>query len=267
MPEFQRPGVTLHYELDGAGPPLVMIAGMVSDSASWGPLVAPLAKSFTLIRPDNRATGRTQSDTDAVGPAELAKDYAALIDHLGLGPVAVLGHSMGGLVALELAARAPDKVDRAVLLAAAPQRFARSAAFFDALVRIRAAGGGEDLWLRALLPWLFGDAPFEAEGALEAMIADALAYPFAQSTADMARQQAALQRYEADHLALAVRQPVLALLGGRDRMLDARDAAQALAPLAQVTVEVLEDLPHSMHWVDPEGLAARIGAFLAGPPG
>ncbi|MEM9639120.1 MAG: lipolytic enzyme, partial [Pseudomonadota bacterium] len=60
MPDLGLPEVTLHYEVTGSGPPMILIAGMMSDSASWGPLIPHLEAHFTLICPDNRTTGRTR---------------------------------------------------------------------------------------------------------------------------------------------------------------------------------------------------------------
>ena len=62
MPVLERDDLELHYEIEGDGPPLLMIAGMASDSASWAPLVPLLTPHFTLIRPDNRTTGRGIKD-------------------------------------------------------------------------------------------------------------------------------------------------------------------------------------------------------------
>lgn len=58
MPEFESSGATVHYEIAGDGPPLLLIAGTASDSASWGPL-PPFLPGRRLIMPDNRGTGRT----------------------------------------------------------------------------------------------------------------------------------------------------------------------------------------------------------------
>ena len=58
MPQFERPGASIHYEVTGNGPPLLLIAGTASDNASWGPLIPPLSEQFRLIMIDNRGSGK-----------------------------------------------------------------------------------------------------------------------------------------------------------------------------------------------------------------
>lgn len=267
MPQLDLPEVTLHYEIDGAGPPLMLVAGTASDSASWGPLVEPLARQFTVIRPDNRSTGRT---TPADAPLSLdhwAGDALALVDHLGLGPVALAGHSLGGMIALAMAAAAPDRVSRLGLLASAPVTVARNAALFDLLLRLRTEGQPPDLWLRAFLPWLFHPRFFDVPGQLDAAIAQSLAYPHAQPAPAMARQVAALQRVDAGALPAQVRCPTLALLAGSDLLIPEAAARAALTPIADLTMVTIPDSGHSIHWDAPAAvLAALIPFFSEGAP-
>lgn len=261
MPILARPDVRLHYEVDGAGPPLLLIAGMCSDGASWLPLLPWLTPHFTVIRPDNRTTGRTAPwDAPASVPI-FAADCAALLDHLGHARAHVLGHSMGGLIALELAAARPGLVATATLLAAAPLRLARNVALFEALLAIRDAGGPPDLWLRAFFPWLFASEAFETPGAIDAAVAAALAYPFAQGAAAMRHQLAAL----AGHVPAAPAKGVAmqAVLGEGDLLIP---ETAARAALGEMPVHVLPRAGHSVHWDAPVEVAVRLRAFAEARP-
>src|SRR4051812_235317 len=114
MPQFQHNRASIHYEIAGEGKPVLLVAGIASDSASWGPLVS-LLPGRQVIRIDNRGCGQTKVD----GPieiAEMADDCAALLRHLRLPAVDVVGHSLGGTIALDLAARHPELVAKVVTL-------------------------------------------------------------------------------------------------------------------------------------------------------
>ena len=114
MPEHVHGDASLHYEIVGDGPPLLLIAGLASDGASWGPLLTELP-GRQLIVVDNRGAGRTRS----AGPirfADLVADIASLLEALGVGPVDVVGHSLGGAIGLWLAAEHPHLVKRLVTL-------------------------------------------------------------------------------------------------------------------------------------------------------
>jgi pimeloyl-ACP methyl ester carboxylesterase len=94
-------GTTIAYEEFGAGPPVLLVHGSVSDRTYWAPVVPALAARFTVVTVDRR--GRGDSGDDArYGVEREAEDIAAVVDAIG-GPVHLVGHSYGGFCALEAA--------------------------------------------------------------------------------------------------------------------------------------------------------------------
>ncbi|MFP4404853.1 alpha/beta fold hydrolase [Rhodosalinus sp.] len=261
MPDLALSDVTLHYEIGGDGPPLMLLAGMVSDSASWAPLIERLEARFAVIRPDNRTTGRTRPWDAPVSLAAMAGDAAALIEALGHGPAHVAGHSMGGLIAMELASARPDLVSRLTVMASAPMRMARNAFLFRTLLALRAEGMADDLWLRALFPWLFHPAAFDLPEQIEAGIRAGLDYPHAQSAEAMAQQVAALEAYDPAGLAPRVQVPTLALLAENDALIPEAEARAALAALPDVRIETVPRAGHSLHWDVPQAVAEALIRF------
>jgi pimeloyl-ACP methyl ester carboxylesterase len=105
------------------------------------------------------------------GLAEWAGDAVALLDHLGVSRAHVAGHSLGGLIALHMAATAPARVGQLALLTSAPIRVPRTHAILRHLLSLRAEGMAPDLWLRGLFPWLFHPRLFDDPAAVDAMVA------------------------------------------------------------------------------------------------
>src|SRR5512145_2040280 len=98
MPLLSRPGADLHYELAGAGPPLLLIQGVGVTGEGWRPQVEQLAAEFQTLSFDNRGIGRSS----ARGPVTIeamAEDARALMDACGWESAHVAGHSMGGVIA------------------------------------------------------------------------------------------------------------------------------------------------------------------------
>ena len=103
-------------EDDGGADPLVLVHAGVADARMWEPIVPALAQTRRVVRFDMRGFGRSRSWRGAFSPAG---DLAALLDAISIPRAHVVGASLGGLVALELAVAAPDRVASLVLLAAA----------------------------------------------------------------------------------------------------------------------------------------------------
>ena len=111
------PPKDLAVEIDGAGPPVVMVHGLGGTSNFYQVQAQALAERFQVIRADSAGAGRSPV-TGQISIGSHADDLAALLDQLGVTGAAVVGHSMGTLVVRTLAARHPELVSRLVLLGA-----------------------------------------------------------------------------------------------------------------------------------------------------
>lgn len=98
---LDTPDATVHYDLQGAGPPLLLIPGGAGDAGVFGPLSARLASRHTVIGMYSRAASGADGDHDQ-DPVAHVRDVVALLDRLADGPVAVFASSSGAVTALEL---------------------------------------------------------------------------------------------------------------------------------------------------------------------
>lgn len=110
MPLQKVNGTEIYYEVSGKGDPVLMIPGLGLDHTYYAQGLPSLEPHMTAITVDPRGVGRSRKDNVEYTVDLWADDFAALIDSLGHGPVNVLGTSLGGSIALALAARHPDKV-------------------------------------------------------------------------------------------------------------------------------------------------------------
>lgn len=259
MPVFDQSDIAQHYEISGNGPPLLMIAGMMSDSASWAPLVPLLEPDFTVISPDNRTTGRTVPHDAPASVDIFAADCAALLTHLDLGPAHVIGHSLGGMIGMRLACAHASAVKTLTLAASAPLRLARNVALFKNLLAIRQSGAAPDVWLHTLFPWLFAPSFFEMDGAVAQAASLSLAYPYAQTADAMAHQIAALDGYIPEDIT-NLPCPGQALLAADDLLLPAHLARPSLG---DVPVHMIAGAGHSIHWDAPDAVATHLRHFIA----
>ena len=115
MPKAQSNGIELHYEIHGAGQPLVLISGLGYPSWQWHKMVPFLAEHFQVITFDNRGVCKSDKPAGPYTAQMLAADTAGLLDALGIEKAIIAGHSMGGFVAQAMALDFPQKVEKLIL--------------------------------------------------------------------------------------------------------------------------------------------------------
>jgi 3-oxoadipate enol-lactonase len=210
-------GQELYYEIHGAGPPLVLVMGIGYDSSLWTLAQVPaLSRNFRVVIFDNRDAGRSSKARGAYTIADMADDVAGLMDSLDIGRAHVLGLSMGGLIAQELALRHADRVQRLVLAGcgAAPAR-----AMFDPIrtwnwVKLNDRTG--EVFACQQFTWLFSTAYLRNKEAVKRTIALLSSNPNPILPEAYGRQAAAyLQHDTLDRLGL-IKAPTLVVVGEQD---------------------------------------------------
>lgn len=114
-------GRVVHYdEYQGDGEAVVLVSGLGGSRASWRPVAEQLAPEFRVIAPDNRDAGESDPEDAGYTISDMAGDVAGLLATLGIDRAAVVGHSMGGFIALHLATEHPERVAKLVLVGTSP---------------------------------------------------------------------------------------------------------------------------------------------------
>src|SRR3954447_24424477 len=121
MPSQYINGVHLRYEVVGSGPALVLIIGYRLHGRAWpSTFVDELARNFSVVTFDNRGTGLSDKPASGYSIESMATDVDKLLGSLDIPKAHVLGFSMGGAIAQELALNCPQRIDRLVLFATFP---------------------------------------------------------------------------------------------------------------------------------------------------
>ena len=106
----------LSYSIEGSGPPVLLIQGVGVQGAAWKPQVDALSQRFQCLYFDNRGMAKSQPVGEKLSIELMAEDARALMDAAGFDSAHVIGHSMGGLIAQELALKNPKRVKSLALL-------------------------------------------------------------------------------------------------------------------------------------------------------
>lgn len=249
--------IRLHRQQQGEGAPLLLLHGLGADHRDWRAVTPVLAGQRRIIAPDLRGHGASPRPRGRYNPWRLARDVLALLDEEGVDTTPVVGHSMGGAVAMSLALLAPQRVTGLVIANSVPSFRPQ---------RLRELG---EVALRVLMTGLLGPA------TLGAVMARRM-YPEATQAAqrDLVRSRSAgnsrrvylgslmgLTRWSVRHRLAELAVPTLVVASGHDyfRIEDMRAFAEAL-PRGELTL-----LPEARHGVPLEQggeLAGLIRDFL-----
>ena len=264
MPTIRSSDAEIHYESHGHGTPVLLIAGLGGVGATWGPQIELFAKNHRVIVPDHRGTGRSTHTKAGQTIAQHAADFAAIVQHLGVGPVHCVGSSTGGAITQVLALDHPAVVKTATIASS----WAKGDPFFKrqftARSRMMAAAGVRAANEMGAL-FLF-DPRFQAtrqpvvQAWVEAATAGAGPAEIGVARIDMILAHDNLDRLQ------DIRCPTLVIVGDADFCTPphlSEQMAQAI-PGAE-----LARLPggHFFYMEHPEAFHDRIEAFIAGHGG
>jgi pimeloyl-ACP methyl ester carboxylesterase len=264
MPSFTHGDVDLHYEVRGHGKPVLLVAGLASDNAFWLPVVDAFAAQRQAIVIDNRGSGRTTPMDVATSIGAMADDCAALVRHLRLPKVDLVGHSMGGMIAQECAVRHGELFDRVVLAATASVNSARNNDLFASWVALYPTIE-RTLWFRNLYYWVLSTAFFDKKTSVDAIVQLAVNYPYQQSTAALAGQVRALAAFDGTRHLSAIRARTLVLAGTADLLFPVAASAAFAKAIPHASFIAIDGAAHSFPVELPQEFTRRVLDFLNGP--
>lgn len=258
---------TLTYRLEGQGPPVVLLNGGMMTFPSWEAIAATLRARFSLLRFDFRGQLLSPFGPEAPAPAGLsghASDLEALLDRVGWTSVHLVGASFGAEVALEFAARFPERVRSLVAITAMDREtpeFRRGSDEMRALLARRANGVATPEFYDLLIEGVYSPSYRQAESAtLEARRSVTLALPDGWYEG-VDHLLAALEGFDLSASLDRIRCPALVLIAGEDRIMDvARSRALAAAIGAEVALHPTSG--HALVVEDPAWVANACLAFL-----
>jgi pimeloyl-ACP methyl ester carboxylesterase len=236
----------------GSGPPLLFLHA--AGGGGWTPFLEGLSRHFEVLAPDHPGFDESEQTEEIEGVDDLVYHYLRLLDGLGIERATVVGASLGGWIAAELAVHSPQRVERLVLMSPAGLRVPEAPP--------------KDLFflpVEQLVPTLFHD-PSAAEGMFPAE-------PGVDDIMRAYRNNTAFARYawrpflndpKLERRLYRITAPTLVLWPDDDRVIPRAHAERYAERIADARLEVIEDCGHALYGERPEQIAAAVLAFANG---
>lgn len=262
MPFTTAPGFRMAYEMIGSGDPLLLINGLGSDRSEWLYQTPVFSPHFRVVTFDNRGAGESETPPGPYTTEQMAGDAAALLDHLGIDRADVLGVSLGGMIAQEVALRRPDRVRRLVLACTAPGgegALRPSPGVLQAFVRSPGADREEEI--RRALPFLYTDGYRRSHPErVEAFVRRRLAAE--TSPEGHSCQLAAAQTHSAWERLESIRAPTLVIAGEEDQVVPPENSRRIASRIPGAKLVLLPGAPHRFFAENAEAFNREVLSFL-----
>lgn len=261
MPIAQVNGIELYYELQGQGPPVLLIAGLNADHLIWTLQLSVLAREFQCILFDNRGVGQSSQPVGPYSTRQLANDAAALLNHLGLERAHIVGHSMGGAIAQEFAIHHPEMTASLALIASfarLDERALRGLAVWKQCFQRLTPADYREYVFQQCLTYRFYAIP----GAVEMLKIQSLANPYPQSLAGFLGQAAACESHDTLERLQRITAPTLVWAPAEDHLIPPRFARAIAERIPGATYYEQPDAGHLCNIEQTETTTERLLEWL-----
>lgn len=263
MPKVTANGITLNYDRQGSGEPLILIPYLSADNTCYAFQVAEYAKHFTCFCIDLRGAGESDKPDGDYSTELYADDIAALMDAVGIGPAHVSGMSLGGAIGMWLAAKYPDKVKSLSLHGA----WHKSDPYLETVVKgwqvmLKSFGNVPDLVIEGIFPWCFTPEFYAQKlDVIQGCAAFVRSRPPMSVDAFM-KQSNAVLAHDVESQLSRITAPTLITFGRHDQVTSIRFAEPLRKGIQNTEYYVFETASHAPIYEVTEEFNQRTLAFL-----
>src|SRR5229473_7435528 len=246
MPKIQVNELTMNYDQQGSGEPLILIPYLAADHACYAFQVAEYAKHFTCISLDLRGSGETDKLEGAYSTELLANDVAAFMQAAGIRKAHISGLSLGAAIGMWLAAKHPDKVQSLSLHSGWPKTDPFLKVVIEGFqVTAKALQSVPEMTILAIFPWCFTPELYAAKPDYIQSLADFVRSRPAQPLAAFIQQSNAVIAHDAASQLGRITAPTQLTFGRHDLVTSTRFADQMRSNIRGCELLIFEECAHA----------------------
>ena len=263
MPRAPVGDLSIAYDVNGTGDPVLMINGIGAPRGAWGLQVPFISERYQVITFDNRDVGETSPsvEIDIYGTEQLARDAAGLLDHLGIEWAHVVGASMGGCIAQQFAILFPKRTQSLTIICSwanvDPWLYELwqqwETIFFDR---------GQVEWARTTWLWVFTHRAYRDQNFLGGLLREADASPNPQTFEMYIRQSYAASTHNVVSQLPSVTAPAHVICGEEDIFTPPRYSVEIANAIPGARLTEMPEVGHGMFWEATDAFNALVRDFI-----
>jgi len=263
MPKVKANNITLNYEQQGSGEPLILLPFLSADNACYTFQVAEYAKHFTCISVDLRGTGESDRPTAPYSIEDLADDIAAFLDALNIPSAHITGLSLGGVIGLWLAAKYRDKVKSLSVHSG----WGKTDLFVKTLVNgwqvtAKALNNVPEMTIQNIFPWCFMPELYAERPDYIQSLSDFVRSRPAQTVADFILQSNAVIAHDVEEQLINITAPTQISFGSHDMVTSTRFAFPMQERIRNTELIIFDRCAHAPNFERADEFNQRTLEFL-----
>jgi 3-oxoadipate enol-lactonase len=263
MPSVKLGNINMYYEVHGSGESLVLIQGLSLDSSAWENQISAFSQKYQVIVFDNRGVRQSDFSNMSYSTEIMADDTVELLKFLNIKNAHVLGFSMGGMIAQQIALKYPEIVKSLILVATAAKFPARARYLTKLWLKMLEEQVSTETRLQEICLWVFTDEFLADEARVTAAVNLGLNHPHPQPMHGFAGQIAALLEHDTRDKIHRISAPTLVLIGKDEIFIPLNFSEELAANISNAELVISEKGGHN-YWMEfPEIFNRAIMQFLA----
>lgn len=264
MPMLQHTDTTLHFERLGEGPTLTICGGLGDSHRNWQLLMQKLAQDFDVLYVQNRGAGQSSRPNQAYGIADMASDIAHVLTEQNITSTHLLGFSMGGRIALQLALSQPQLLQKMILVSSAPGWYAPHPPNEDVMQHLLHFDGSDEGFAKTFEILYSPEA--RRNTTARAFVKFRKADPFPQSLTDYQLQLQAIINFDISPLVSSISTHTLVLAGDQDALTPYANSLFLHQNLPNSQIKIYESTGHLLQFEKQKDFLNDVTTFLKGTP-
>lgn len=262
MPMVKVNDINMYYESYGEGEPLILISGNGGESSQWKEHASVFSKEYRVITFDNRGAGRSDKPDIPYSIEMMANDVIGLMDTLEIEKAHVLGASMGGMIAQNIAFLYPDRVKSLILTVTMMKVSSRAQYVCNQSIKHVQEGSDPEALAQYSVAWSFPEKVFEKPENVEIIKNSMLIMLNQQNIKGFKRQNDAASEFNSSSWVSEIKVPTLVIGGEGDIVLPPKYSGQELAKAISGSKFISLPGAHMAYLVSTEAFQKHVMEFL-----